>query len=508
MNLPLIVEIAIGLIFIYLILSLLASEIQEILTTLLQWRAKHLKESIEMLLSGGAYSETTENTDVRQEIIHTRELANHLYRHPLIKTLNFEQQGGLAGLFRKPMQWIDQTLYKKYNQMQFGEDIFAGSNSGPSYIPSENFAFTILETLQIPRVIREINHRQILQLQQDTLTFLNEGWDGLVNDPNISQEAFLYLDKERLVQIIQLLVEDIKNNRISVSEAIRKIDSQLEEYLNLAEYYLPDSQTKTNFIAYLNAVRQKIYLDDEQAAVLDSHVANLRFVVQAYQQIKQHHFNDQDPIHQIISQMTIEDQGVKETLLQRIDHLPENLINTLASLADQASATKEDIETQLTHYQQQLETWFDQGMARAGGVYKRNATGITFMIGFLLAIAFNADTFHIADRLVKDPMLREIIIQQAEQVQENTTDPNQKKLIDTQLRDSLDQMPLPLGWTQVNLDNQAQYRENVAFGGSVMGWLRQGIGWIITGVAITMGSPFWFDLIGKFINIKNTGKKT
>jgi hypothetical protein len=506
MNLPLIVEIVIGLIFIYLILSLLALEIQEILTTLLQWRAKHLKKSIEMLLSGVADFETTENTEIKQEIIHTREIANRLYHHPLIKSLNFEQQGGLAGLFRKPMQFIDQKFLRKYDQV--GEDIFGGSNSGPSYIPSESFALTMLETLQIPRVIRELNHQQIIQLQQDTLTFLDEGWNGLVDDPNINQEVFLYLDKERLVQIINLLVEDIKNNRISVSEAIRKIDRQIEEYLNLAEYYLPESQSKTNFIGYLNAVRQKIYLDDEQAAVLDSYVANLRFVVRAYQEIKHNHFNGNDPIHQLISQMTIEDQGVKETLLQRIDHLPENLINTLASLADQASATKEDIETQLNHYQQQLETWFDRGMARAGGVYKRNATGITFMIGFLIAIAFNADTFHITDRLVKDPLLREIIIQQAEQVQENTTDPNQKELIDEQLRNSLDQMPLPLGWTQVNLDNQAQYRKNIVFGGAFMGWLRQCFGWIITGVAIAMGSPFWFDLLGKFINIKNTGKKS
>ena len=54
MSLPLVLDVAIGLAFIYLILSLLASEIQELLTTLLQWRAKHLKDSIEVLLAGGA----------------------------------------------------------------------------------------------------------------------------------------------------------------------------------------------------------------------------------------------------------------------------------------------------------------------------------------------------------------------------------------------------------------------------------------------------------------------
>ena len=52
MNLPLVLDIAIGLIFIYLILSLLASEIQELIATIFQWRAKHLKEAIENLLVG------------------------------------------------------------------------------------------------------------------------------------------------------------------------------------------------------------------------------------------------------------------------------------------------------------------------------------------------------------------------------------------------------------------------------------------------------------------------
>jgi hypothetical protein len=41
MSFPVIVDIAIGLAFIYLLLSLLASEIQELIATILQWRAKH-----------------------------------------------------------------------------------------------------------------------------------------------------------------------------------------------------------------------------------------------------------------------------------------------------------------------------------------------------------------------------------------------------------------------------------------------------------------------------------
>ena len=79
MGLPFVLDIAIGLIFIYLILSLLASELQELLTTLFQWRAKHLKESIEVFLAGG--SATLEEEKVR-------ELVNKLYDDPLLKNIN------------------------------------------------------------------------------------------------------------------------------------------------------------------------------------------------------------------------------------------------------------------------------------------------------------------------------------------------------------------------------------------------------------------------------------
>jgi ABC-type transport system involved in cytochrome bd biosynthesis fused ATPase/permease subunit len=31
-------------------------------------------------------------------------------------------------------------------------------------------------------------------------------------------------------------------------------------------------------------------------------------------------------------------------------------------------------------------------------------------------------------------------------------------------------------------------------------------GWFVSGVAISMGAPFWFDLLGKVVNVRNTGK--
>jgi hypothetical protein len=37
--------------------------------------------------------------------------------------------------------------------------------------------------------------------------------------------------------------------------------------------------------------------------------------------------------------------------------------------------------------------------------------------------------------------------------------------------------------------------------------IRMLFGWLLAGMAISMGSPFWFDILGKFISVRNAGGK-
>jgi hypothetical protein len=34
------------------------------------------------------------------------------------------------------------------------------------------------------------------------------------------------------------------------------------------------------------------------------------------------------------------------------------------------------------------------------------------------------------------------------------------------------------------------------------------LGWLITGIAISLGAPFWFDLLNKFMIVRSTVKPT
>jgi len=132
MGISYILDIVIGLFFIYLIASLLASEIQELIATILQWRAIHIKQSIDGLLSGN------NSTEFRS----AQNLADKIYENPLIKGLNHEAKGWLG--------WIGSTIPKLFGL--FG--VFGlwrdKQGSGPSHISNQVFATSFLEALQIP----------------------------------------------------------------------------------------------------------------------------------------------------------------------------------------------------------------------------------------------------------------------------------------------------------------------------------------------------------------------
>ncbi|NER20509.1 MAG: hypothetical protein F6J86_18320 [Symploca sp. SIO1B1] len=102
MNLPTVLNIAIGLIIIYLVFSLIASEIQELIATLLEWRAKHLKNVIAQLLGKGSSDDP---------------LVSKIYNNPLIQSLN----------------------HKSANTKK---------STGPSYIPATSFSSALLEIIR------------------------------------------------------------------------------------------------------------------------------------------------------------------------------------------------------------------------------------------------------------------------------------------------------------------------------------------------------------------------
>lgn len=64
---------------------------------------------------------------------------------------------------------------------------------------------------------------------------------------------------------------------------------------------------------------------------------------------------------------------------------------------------------------------------------------------------------------------------------------------------SLNDAGIPIGWDDGQLGR-------LAAGGLAL-WLPTLLGWLITAMAVTLGAPFWFDLLGKLVKLRGAGGK-
>ena len=141
--------------------------------------------------------------------------------------------------------------------------------------------------------------------------------------------------------------------------------------------------------------------------------------------------------------------------------------------------------------QKNIETWFDDTMDRVSGWYKRRTQLWTALVALLLTVGTNADTVKIAGTLWRTPTRREQFLESAR----NPVQP--AATVSTSQLDALGQV---LGWTSADRLPQAVTPADWA-----SFWFRRLIGWVLTIVAVSLGAPFWFDLLNMFMRIRNGG---
>jgi hypothetical protein len=173
--------------------------------------------------------------------------------------------------------------------------------------------------------------------------------------------------------------------------------------------------------------------------------------------------------------------------------LPKEVKSVMMGLID-------DVDTNIDALRSNLQKWFDNSMERISGWYKRKLQIITFVIALLLAVSLNVDTIAIGKSLWQNPVLRAEIADEAAVAVEackNEENPeNCPFLKDTEkIRERIKQFPV--GW-MASPDGSS---------GSGSGLFAKIIGWLITALAISLGAPFWFDVLDKLNSIRSSGIK-
>ncbi len=193
-----------------------------------------------------------------------------------------------------------------------------------------------------------------------------------------------------------------------------------------------------------------------------------------------------------------------------IGTLPDGLNRVLAILLNEAGHDLEKFKTA-------IEVWFNGSMERVSGWYKRKAQTLGLIAAAIVTLAFNADTLSIV-RALSNEKLRASVLSQAEAaVRQAAPLPPAATTISSEDREAIakataaaqaqfeasivkvQKLGLPIGWRNVTWSGEAP-------GDTALLWLTRVLGWLLTICAVTLGAPFWFDLLNKFMNIRASGK--
>jgi hypothetical protein len=537
-----ILDTVIGLIFVFLLVSVLVTIVNEMIAAVLMSRAKWLRRGIDRLIGS--------------------EWMEKVYAHPLIE-----------GTARKDNTWIIER--------------------GPSYIPSRSFANVLMSVIQE-------NSSAIAECQKALRAALDSAARTGATVENLKVQLSTAAGQMRAASGIQAAVaSDLvryldANGSSNTRTWLCEVDSRVRELNNVGRPELaPFLQTLelmvadgVNTRAGIEELRQRFdaavttlltgpstMVLREELTAMGKRLQGPYTVADAYADIEW--FID-----------GISARYVRQTL----EALPAgNLQKTLLTLFDDA---KNDVEK----LKENIEVWFNNGMDRVNGWYKRRSQLVIAILALVMAVAMNVDAILVFRHLQTYPAVGDAIAGQAMQFAKKNSSHVQGALIvadgeafsgdltlkpadnernvtitsdnphakvrtspvkvdkdakqvpftvDVDMRSSenpgtatiksedasnevkltlapsllgqfntvqkkLTDLTIPIGWvkegTKAQRDNGQilpKFSDLSAFGD--LAW-QHALGWLLTALAATLGAPFWFDILNRVISIRAAGK--
>jgi hypothetical protein len=434
-----VLSVAIGLIFVWLVLSLAVMNIEEWIVSKLNWRSKMLESTIRNLLADPG-------------------LTDQFYNHPLIR-----------------------SLFSGYD-----------GSTKPSYIPSGQFALTLLDIVVNAGTEASLLQQQLYKLRLD-LAMLNG-----------SQRKAA----QRRLNLILALTRRALVSDTGTAAVNATLDTVRSEINRLAVDY-PKLQANVEG-ALLNVKVQKEQIES---------------IFSSLQQGEVTRESNSDRVRLGIAALAVTHPRLKQ------------ILHALINGADDYIGQGEYIVKQA---RENVEKWFDNSMDRLSGWYKRRAQLLAFTIGFVIDVFANVDSIFLANQLWRQPTLRDKLELQAALLVLHNQDETEQESLDQAVLSSAEigVMSLPIGWIgkprtlnskglgKVSADQSVACTllpqngddiygfsitgrcypiANAPFIYDLSGWLQKFLGLLITGLAAAQGAPFWFDVLKKVVNVRSSG---
>ena len=179
-------------------------------------------------------------------------------------------------------------------------------------------------------------------------------------------------------------------------------------------------------------------------------------------------------------------------VVEMLDAVPADLRAKLLAVAG-------DVGSEFTDIRAGIEHWYERNMAAASSWYRKQTRWFLFLAGLVMAVGLNVDAVHAATTLYQDESVRDGLVAVADEVsaidcatsEPATSEPATSATIDLEcFRDQMqDSVAFPVGWQGVD----------TSFGD----WVLRVLGWLFVATAVTLGAPFWFDLLGRALARKH-----
>jgi hypothetical protein len=440
MSLTLILNVLLGLIFTWFLLSLAAMNIQEWLASRSSWRSQMLKKSIGKML-----------TDVV--------LVDQFYNHPTIHSL------------------------------------YTGTNNShePSYIPTSQFSQVIIDILTTSGTEASLIQEKLYELYSKTSRLPRkkrlDARERLAGMLGMTRKALIAETGEDAVNEILKIV---KSELFTLGQDIPHLQKIIEDALN-------------------NIIIQKQQIDAALVKMSYQGEPSKNSVV--------------NQIRAGVMALSITHPRLKQTLYPMLYSMPQSVVQ---------------IGSELELVRSNIEEWFNHNMDRLTGWYKRRTMIATFFIAILIAILANVDSINLTTRLWREPDLRVAILKNLEAIITQDINSNLTTGQVLGIQQQFSDISLPVGWigSPVSITNTQTVtvpqtlselctlfpnNGNAIFGmlisdrcyrlinvpqmTDMTGWLIKLLGFLITGVAGSQGSSFWFDILKKIMNVRLSGLK-
>lgn len=161
-----------------------------------------------------------------------------------------------------------------------------------------------------------------------------------------------------------------------------------------------------------------------------------------------------------------------------------------------------------------VEDEFNALMDRVSGVYRRRVQTVLIVLAVIVTGIANADTFHVANTLWKNPELRTAVAAKANAISQGQRPASGDPATPTDCKTS------PQECTTAAIQRTASDVNKVKELGLPLGWGKENrpplelkpivskiLGLLITAIALTMGAPFWFDTLGRLSRLRFAGNK-